>query len=646
MLRMNLLFATYTAIPLLLLLQTCTGDDNLCTPSSCGNIHNISYPFRLETDPKNCGNHRYTLSCENNTAILYLYAGKYYVRAINYSNFTIRLVDPGVVKDDCSSTPLFPLTEYNFSLEDPFTLFKPKWNGSEYTPKVSQLMIFMKCPFPVVNSSLYIDTAPCINDDQEYYSYVNIGGMDSTDFMSMCSLEMMVMLHDKDYKDMSFVEIHREMAYGFEVSWHNIYCGKCRGCYSDETDNIRCISGYFRRVCYLNFGIQCIYLYASVPTVFVLLVIFHCVTKTLCGTPFVFAFLIYKWRKRHLSGYTTIEDFLQSHNNLMPGRYSYSDIRKMTGGFKEKLGEGGFGSVYKGKLRSGHVAAIKMLNKSTTNGQDFINEVATIGRIYHNNIVQLIGFCVDGSRRALIYDFMSNGSLDNYLRPSEGFISLSWEKLFEISLGVARGIKYLHQDCDMQILHFDIKPHNVLLDENFVPKISDFGLAKLCATKDSIKSLTAARGTIGYMAPELFYRNIGNVSCKADVYSFGMLLLEMAGKRKKLNALIENSSESYFPFWVYDEVSSGKVVAGGDGMEESDKIAEKMVVVGLWCIQMKPSNRPPMNEVIEMLEGDLESLQLPPRPFIYPEEVINDGEESSSMLIDSSESSSLIQNSC
>ena len=157
------------------------------------------------------------------------------------------------------------------------------------------------------------------------------------------------------------------------------------------------------------------------------------------------AFLIYKWRRRHLSAYDTVEEFLQTHNNLMPVvRYSYSEIKKMIGGFKEKLGEGGFGCVYKGKLRSGHSTAIKLLGKSKANGQDFINEVATIGRIRHTNIVQLVGFCAEGSKRALVYDFMPNGSLNNFIFFQESSVSLSWEKLHEISLGVAHGIEYLH----------------------------------------------------------------------------------------------------------------------------------------------------------------------------------------------------------
>jgi serine/threonine protein kinase len=153
---------------------------------------------------------------------------------------------------------------------------------------------------------------------------------------------------------------------------------------------------------------------------------------------------------------------------------------------------------------------------------------------------------------------MPNGSLEKYIFSREGSVPLSNEKMYEISLGVAHGIQYLHQGCDMQILHFDIKPHNILLNDKFVPKVSDFGLAKLYPTNNNIVSLTAARGTMGYMAPELCYKNIGDVSFKADVYSYGMLLMEMVGRRKNLNALANHSSQIYFPSWVYDQVSEGK----------------------------------------------------------------------------------------
>nr|XP_034896853.1 rust resistance kinase Lr10-like [Populus alba] len=345
----------------------------------------------------------------------------------------------------------------------------------------------------------------------------------------------------------------------------------------------------------------------------------------ICGLPCLITLLLYKWRRRHLSMYCKIEEFLQSHDhNLTLIRYSYSEIKKITHGFNDKLGEGGYGSVYKGKLRSGRFAAVKLLRKEKGNGQEFINEVATIGRIHHCNVVQLIGFTVEGSKRALIYEFMPNGSLEKYIFSRQGTIPLSNQKIYEISLGVARGIEYLHQGCDMQILHFDIKPHNILLDEKFTPKVSDFGLAKLYPTNNSIVSLTMARGTIGYMAPELFYKSIGGVSYKADVYSFGMLLMEMVGKRKNLNALADHSSQMYFPSWIYDQVNEGKDILEDQATEQEKNTIKKMTIVALWCIQLKPIDRPLMHRVVQMLEADIESLQMPPKPFLVPQQTSND----------------------
>ncbi|RHN77810.1 putative glycerophosphodiester phosphodiesterase, protein kinase RLK-Pelle-LRK10L-2 family [Medicago truncatula] len=343
------------------------------------------------------------------------------------------------------------------------------------------------------------------------------------------------------------------------------------------------------------------------------------------------ALLIYKYRRRHVSIYENIEDFLQG-NTLMPIRYSYKEIKQMTKNFKVKLGEGGYGDVYRGNLISGPFVAIKMLKiKSKTNGQDFISEVATIGRIYHSNVVRLIGFCVEGSKRALVYEYMPNGSLDKYIFNKEGVISLTNDQIYEISLGVARGISYLHQGCGMQILHFDIKPHNILLDENFVPKVSDFGLAKLYPIDKSIATLTAARGTIGYMAPELFYQNIGGISYKADMYSFGMLLIEMASRRRNLNTHAEHSSQLYFPFWIYDQLSENREREMEDViMEEINDVLKKMFLVALWCIQLKPIDRPSMNKVVEMLEGDIENIEIPPKPLLYPHETIQENLDTNS----------------
>ncbi|KAG8655516.1 hypothetical protein MANES_04G045000v8 [Manihot esculenta] len=407
----------------MLISQTCNGRDSSHCAASCGNNHNISYPFRLQTDPKNCGHHRYELSCQNNLTVLNLNGGRYYVQSIDYDNFTIRLVDAGVHPDNCSSIPRFP---FIYDLSKSYSTYIYRWSESEEYKRadLSQQIMFIKCQNPV-KSPPYVETAPCLNS-----SYVNIGDMKANDLMELCSVEMLSLFPlFPAKKNMSFLEIHRQLAFGFQLSWHNIHCGQCDGgCYLDSRKRLRCMYRWND-----NFLDMILWLLGNT----VICLAMCLVARAFCGAPCVIAFLIYKWRRRHLSGYETIEEFLQSHNNLMPIRYSYSDIRKITRGFKEKLGEGGFGFVHKGKLRSGKFAAIKMLGKSKANGQDFINEVATIGRIHHTNIVKLIGFCVEGSKHALVYEFMSNGSLDNYIFCQERPISLNWEKLYEISLGVA-----------------------------------------------------------------------------------------------------------------------------------------------------------------------------------------------------------------
>ncbi|KAB2095490.1 hypothetical protein ES319_A01G040800v1 [Gossypium barbadense] len=210
---------------------------------------------------------------------------------------------------------------------------------------------------------------------------------------------------------------------------------------------------------------------------------------------------------------------------------------------------------------------------------------------------------------------MSNGSLDKIIFTEENKNTFGWKKMFDIVLGVAQGIHYLHQGCDMQILHFDIKPHNILLDENFNPKVFDFGLAKLYSVDDSIVSLTAARGTIGYIAPELVYENLGGISYKAHVYSFGMLLMEMAGRRKNVNAFADHTSQIYFPSWIYDRLDQGEDLELGDVSDDEKAMVTKMIITAFWCIQLLPSNRPSMNKVLKMLESDVELLEMPPKPF-------------------------------
>ncbi|CAI9262301.1 unnamed protein product [Lactuca saligna] len=316
----------------------------------------------------------------------------------------------------------------------------------------------------------------------------------------------------------------------------------------------------------------------------------------------------------------SVEAFVIQYGSLSTKRYTYADIKKMTNSFRVKLGQGGFGTVFKGKLSDGRLVAVKVLNSSKASGQEFINEVASIGRTSHINIVTLLGFCFDSKKRALVYEFMPNGSLEKFIHghvPLNTREHIGVQKLFDVALGIARGLDYLHRGCNTRILHLDIKPHNILLDEDFCPKIADFGLAKLYSRKESIVSMIEARGTIGYIAPEVFNRSFGGVSHKSDVYSYGMLILEMVGGRKNVDVGVGSghTSEIYFPYWIYNRLKKEEFVLDGIISVEENDYARKMTIVGLWCIQTDPKQRPSINEVIEMLEGSLQALAIPPKPF-------------------------------
>jgi len=324
--------------------------------------------------------------------------------------------------------------------------------------------------------------------------------------------------------------------------------------------------------------------------------------------------IVHHFRKKE-EDQARVDKFLEDYRADRPARFTYADVKRITGGFKEKLGEGAHGAVFRGKLSNEILVAVKILNNTEGDGNDFINEVGIMGKIHHINVVRLLGFCAEGLHRALVYNLFPNGSLQSFIFPPDDKDHfLGWEKLQHIALGIAKGIEYLHQGCDRPIIHFDINPHNVLLDENFTPKISDFGLAKLCSKNPSLVSMTAARGTLGYIAPEVFSRNFGNVSYKSDIYSYGMLLLEMVGGRKNVDVSSAQNFHVLYPDWIHNLVDGDIHIHVED--EGEVKIAKKLAIVGLWCIQWQPVNRPSIKSVLQMLETPEENqLSVPPNPF-------------------------------
>jgi serine/threonine protein kinase len=295
--------------------------------------------------------------------------------------------------------------------------------------------------------------------------------------------------------------------------------------------------------------------------------------------------------------------------------FTYSELERATGGFKEELGSGAFGTVYKGVLANEDkpLIAVKKLDKMAGEGdKEFNTEVKVIGRTNHKNLVQLVGFCNEGQHRLLVYEYMSNGSLANFLF---GDSRPNWYRRMQIAFDIARGLLYLHEECSSQIIHCDIKPQNILLDKSFNARISDFGIAKLLKT-DQTKTTTAIRGTKGYVAPEWF-KNLP-VTTKVDTYSLGILLLELVCCRKNFD-IDKKEGQIVLADWAWDCLKEGKLdllVEDDEEAAEDMKTVERFVIVAIWCLQEDPSLRPEMKKVVLMLEGAVQ-VSIPPNPSSF-----------------------------
>ncbi|KAF3443990.1 hypothetical protein FNV43_RR13680 [Rhamnella rubrinervis] len=289
----------------------------------------------------------------------------------------------------------------------------------------------------------------------------------------------------------------------------------------------------------------------------------------------------------------------------MPMCFSYNDLEVATENFKEKLGTGGFGSVFKGVLADGTRIAVKRLDKMSQGMREFLAEVETIGSLHHFNLVKLVGFCAEKSCRLLVYEYMINGSLDNWILSGDQTRCLDWKTRKKIVLDVAKGLAYLHEDCRQKIIHLDIKPHNILLDEYFNAKVSDFGLSTLIDRNES-QVLTTMRGTPGYLAPE--WQQL-RVTVKVDVYSFGIVLLEIVCKRRNVDP---SRSESSFHLLkmlqkkAKEEQLIDIVEDLDEEMENNKEEVVRMIRVAAWCLQNDYASRPSMSTVVKVLEGVVE----------------------------------------
>ncbi|XP_057827742.1 probable LRR receptor-like serine/threonine-protein kinase At1g53440 isoform X1 [Cryptomeria japonica] len=290
--------------------------------------------------------------------------------------------------------------------------------------------------------------------------------------------------------------------------------------------------------------------------------------------------------------------------------FSLEEIRSATNDFQSenKIGEGGFGAVFKGVLPEGRMVAVKQLfSKSRQGNREFLNEVATISAVQHPNLVKLYGSCIEGKQLLLVYEYLENNDLARALfGPKEFQIYFNWPARHKICLGVARGLAYLHEESRLRIVHRDIKAANILLDQDLNPKISDFGLAKLFDQEKTHVS-TRVAGTIGYMAPEYALR--GHLTEKADVYSFGVVLLEIVSGRPHMDRKLQGE-KVYLMEWAWTLYGENKLLDIVDVNLRSSSFPEEEILrtlnVGLLCIQANPTLRPAMSTIVNMLEGKID----------------------------------------
>lgn len=310
-------------------------------------------------------------------------------------------------------------------------------------------------------------------------------------------------------------------------------------------------------------------------------------------------------RRRRLSGTSKAEGSLMA--------FVYRDLQIATKNFSEKLGEGGFGSVFKGTLPDSTVIAVKKLEGISQGEKQFRTEVSTIGTIQHVNLVRLRGFCSEGNKKLLVYDYMPNGSLDSHIFYDKRDKVMDWKTRYQIALGTARGLVYLHEKCRECIIHCDIKPENILIDAEFCPKVADFGLAKLVG-HDFSRVLTTMRGTRGYLAPE-WISGVA-VTAKADVYSYGMMVFEFVSGRRNTEQYADGKV-AFFPSWAASvTIDGGDILSLLDPkLDRSADVEEvtKLCRVACWCIQDDESIRPSMSQIVQILEG-VSDVNLPPNP--------------------------------
>ncbi|KAB1206634.1 Cysteine-rich receptor-like protein kinase 25 [Morella rubra] len=322
-------------------------------------------------------------------------------------------------------------------------------------------------------------------------------------------------------------------------------------------------------------------------------------------------------------------------------QFDLAIIEAATNNFSDNqiLGEGGFGVVYRGTLPNGQKIAVKRLSKGSGQGaEEFKNEVVLVAKLQHRNLARLLGFCLEGEEKILVYEFVPNKSLDYFLFDLERKRQLDWAKRYAIIRGIAKGVLYLHEDSRLTIIHRDLKASNILLDETMNPKISDFGMAKICGVDQTHGSTNRIVGTFGYMAPEYAFQ--GQFSVKSDVYSFGILILEiLTGKKKSSFDQSDGVGDLAWQLWE-DRTPLEYLLDPSMGDSYNRNEVMRCLQIALLCVQENPANRPTMASVVLVLSSHSTTLPLPQKPITYSTSSHADQQNESLSVLDSADQSS------
>ncbi|KAF5725969.1 putative cysteine-rich receptor-like protein kinase 35-like [Tripterygium wilfordii] len=346
-------------------------------------------------------------------------------------------------------------------------------------------------------------------------------------------------------------------------------------------------------------------------------------------------FLIQRRRKRYQQ--VKNADEVEKVKSL---QFDLGTIRNATDNFSDanKLGQGGFGAVYKGTLPDGQYVAVKRLSRHSSQGEvEFKNEVLLMTKLHHRNLVRLLGFCLAGSERLLIYEFVPNSSLDHFIFDPTKRALLNWQNRYRIVGGIARGLLYLHEDSRLRIIHRDLKAGNIMLDEEMSPKISDFGMAKLFEVDQTQDDTSRVVGTYGYMAPE--YAMHGHFSIKSDVYSFGVLVLEIISGQRINHFHYGEEAEDLLTFaWKNWNVGTVSNLLDPTLRVGSRSEMMRCIHIGLLCVQENVASRPTMASVVLMLSSSSVSLSAPLRPAFFSGTFVDSEASASATTADQSKS--------